>query len=63
MHLLCLRYVVRFIDGQHNNVCFDDKPTLNVKTHISVKINIFEHLNCAYRTSDNTPSYRPIYMY
>ena len=24
MHLLCLRYIVRFIDGQHNNVCFDD---------------------------------------
>ena len=31
--------------------------TLNVKTHISVKINIFEHLNCACRTSYNTPSY------
>ena len=31
--------------------------TFNVKTHISGKINIFEHLNFACRTSDNTPSF------
>ena len=36
--------------------------TLNVKTHIFVKINIFEHLKRAYRTSDNTFSYRPIHV-
>ena len=30
---------------------------LNVKTHISVTITIFEHLSCACKPSDNTPSY------
>ena len=51
MHLLRLRYMVRSIDGQHNNVYFDDY--FECKTHMSVKINIFEHVNCACRTSDN----------